>query len=712
MKRTTEKVHGLFRVLFSHLWVFVALSLPATVLAAPVTNSVTTGWLQHPDHPPVEVRLSLTGDYDPTDSTLPALLEVKLDGDWKTYWHSPGEGGFSPVIKLAESDNIEQVSWQWPAPVGFDIQGIRTVGYTGQAEFPLQLHLADNAKTRLQAILTLPTCTNICVLTDYQLNLAFDPTTLLPNPTLQTQYQQLLAKVPDTDNSDARLSALHWSQSEQQLDFILEHQQYWHNPEVYFHTNDATVSDLQFEQIALSVNDAHLQVSTKINHWLELPELQQAQLTITVVDVHLTSEYVLDLSQSSIEPIQFQADSLVSVPLLWVILFAVLGGLILNIMPCVLPVLGLKIHSLIQANSVSKSEVRQQFLAAAAGMLVSFWLLATGLLLLRSTGTAIGWGIQFQNPIFIGFMVLVTLVFTLNLAGAFEVRLPTSLNSWAASKGDNSRSGHFLQGMLATLLATPCTAPFLGTAVAFALAASGWMIFIVFTALGLGMALPWLAIAAFPTTARMLPKPGPWLGWIKPIFALLMFITTVWLTSLLHRFIEPAYFWLGVLSVTLFSLWLLGRRYGRRVIGYFFLALCIATAAYAIAWSAVTYQRGGEELRQDHIWQEFSEQALQQALNDNQTVFVDITADWCITCQSNKYTVLLRQPVHEALGDGIVLLRGDWTVPNTAINNYLHSNNTFGVPFNKVYGPAAPQGIELPTILTPGPVLNALENAQ
>lgn len=214
---------------------------------------------------------------------------------------------------------------------------------------------------------------------------------------------------------------------------------------------------------------------------------------------------------------------------------ALLGGLILNLMPCVLPVLALKLGTVLQHQEREQGTVRKQFLAASAGIITSFWVLAAMSSLLRATQGAVGWGIQFQSAGFIGLMVLVTLLFCANLLGLFEIRLPSALSTRLATSGGNGLGGHFLQGSFATLLATPCSAPFLGTAVAFALAAPLGQLWLIFTALGIGMSLPWLLVAALPRLALWLPKPGRWMNHLRILLGLMMLGSSLWLTSLLDN---------------------------------------------------------------------------------------------------------------------------------------------------------------------------------
>ncbi|MGM0481337.1 MAG: protein-disulfide reductase DsbD family protein [Pseudomonadota bacterium] len=686
------------------------ISLVAALLLYSVptlAETPSTGWLSHDDHPPVSVKLALTGHYEAERNLLPALLHVELDKGWKTYWRSPGEGGIPPTFDWSSSAQIEDIEWNWPIPSRYSIQGINTVGYQGSLTFPLMIKLSPGSRqAQITGTLTMSSCTTVCVLTDYPIDLRVDLNTLTVDSDRAFAFNQAMGKVP-RPLSDAQIKQALWSDEQQRIQLTLKRDSGWHDPELFLHSNDKALADASFSSPQTQVDGDTLSARINVKHWLELPDLTGSEVTLTISDKNFAGEYQVQLSAGSNTSTFNQA------PPLWVImLLALAGGLILNIMPCVLPVLGLKVKSLLLSGAQQPHVVRKQFFVSSLGIISSFLIIALGLILLRWSGGSVGWGIQFQSPYFIAALMLITWVFALNLMGAFEVKLPSSISTSAANAGDNSYKGHFMQGMLATVLATPCTAPFLGTAVAFALAAESPIILLIFAALGVGMALPWLLIAVFPKTARLLPKPGRWMLWLKPVFAIMMLATTVWLTTLLKNFISNGAFLALAASLSVITLLIIGKVHGRKALflslgGFLVLVAAIGTVLM------LTADRWVNKLPQDHQWQPLTQQRIDQAVADGQTVFVDVTADWCITCQANKVGVLLQDPVYTALGqEQITRLRGDWTKANKNITQYLKSNNTFGVPFNKVYGPAAPNGIQLPVVLSKEKVLNALENAR
>lgn len=686
------------------LWLVSLIAALLIYSAQSLAETPSTGWLSHEDHPPVSVKLELTGHYEAERNLLPALLHVELDDGWKTYWRSPGEGGIPPTFDWAKSANINDIEWHWPVPSRYSIQGIDTVGYQGSLTFPLMVQLSPDARqANISGTLTMSSCTTVCVLTDYPIDVHVDLDTLTVDSDRAFAFNQATGKVPREYDSNNVKQAI-WSDANQRVQLTIERDSGWQNPQLFIHSNDETLADAEFSSPDIQVESNSLTANIDVSHWLDLPDLSGAELIVTVSDEKFAAEYKVQLTAGTIAN---------NAPPLWaILLMALAGGLILNIMPCVLPVLGLKVQSLMLSGVQEPKVVRKQFFASSLGIISSFLVIALGLMALRWSGGSVGWGIQFQNPYFIAALVAITWLFALNLMGAFEFKLPSSLSTSAATAGDDSYKGHFLQGMLATVLATPCTAPFLGTAVAFALAAESSVILLIFAALGVGMALPWLLIAVFPRTAKLLPKPGRWMQWVKPIFATMMLATTVWLTTLLKNFISNEVFLALTVGLSVLTLVIIGKVHGRKALilsigGFLVLAAVVGTTL------VLTADRWVNKLPQDHQWQPLTQQRIDEAVASGQTVFVDVTADWCVTCQANKIGVLLQDPVFTALGEErVTRLRGDWTKANERITQYLKANNTFGVPFNKVYGPGAPDGITLPVVLSKDKVMDALEDAR
>ncbi|CED56981.1 putative suppressor for copper-sensitivity B precursor [Aliivibrio wodanis] len=684
----------------------LAILLTSTLLLSAFSVSaqpITTGWLTHPDHPPAQVRFMLTGEVDEENNQARGLLEVKLDGEWKTYWRSPGEGGVSPVLDWSKSTNLSKVDWYWPTPAYYEQSGLMTLGYKHDVIFPMELTVDDITKPiSFLGKLTLPTCTNICVLTEYDLELPpINLTDIKTNADAQHLYQQGFSNVPTVSDS-ITIVAAYFDKVSQQLHLKLRQDAGWNKPQILI--DGSEITDDYFSQPSIDINGNDVTATYKVTNWLGETDLVGKPISITVSDALFSHEL-----KAVIDDKPFAQTA--STSLLTMIGFALLGGLILNIMPCVLPVLGMKLNSMVASSQASKRSIRLQFFASAAGILTSFWLLAAGLLILKFTGSAIGWGIQFQSPIFIGFMVTITALFTANLFGVFEIQLPSRFSTSLANKGNDSTIGHFVQGMFATLLATPCSAPFLGTAVAFALGASTVEMLMIFTFLGLGMALPWLVFSLFPRLVSFMPKPGIWMNKVKLIFGLMMLITTLWLLSLLTPFIGGLSATILGLLLSIYLLYQIGKTQGKNTV-IAIIAIIVFASSTALIVGSMTTKHWATPIKDNLAWQPLNEHAIDEYVKQGKTVFIDVTADWCITCKANKIGVILQDPVYSVLQqDNVITMKGDWTHPSDKITNYLKNHQRFGVPLNVVYGPNAPQGLSLPVLLRSEDIIQAIEYA-
>ncbi|MFN7941220.1 MAG: thioredoxin family protein [Thermoanaerobaculia bacterium] len=394
-----------------------------------------------------------------------------------------------------------------------------------------------------------------------------------------------------------------------------------------------------------------------------------------------------------------------------------LGGLILNAMPCVLPILSLKVFGLVKAAGRGRREVATAALATSAGILLSFWGLAGAAIGARRAGAAVGWGIQFQEPGFVAFLAVVVLLFALNLWGLFEIRLPGALAS--AADGAAAREGlggHFASGLFATLMATPCSAPFLGTALSFALGQSAGVILAIFTAVGLGLATPYLALAVAPAAARILPRPGAWMETLRGLMGFLLAGAIVWLLFILAAQIAPEA--VAVLEVTLLAIalavWLAhraGARGARLVWASVAAALALATVALAAraprAVSPLAAPGGGESL----AWRAFDRAEAERLAAGGRLVLLDITADWCVTCKVNERLILGAPRVREALRrHDVVLMKGDWTNRDDEIARFLAAHGRYGIPFYMLYRPRREPYV-FSELLSQDAVVSALEEA-
>jgi thiol:disulfide interchange protein len=385
--------------------------------------------------------------------------------------------------------------------------------------------------------------------------------------------------------------------------------------------------------------------------------------------------------------------------------FAFVGGIILNLMPCVFPVLFLKGLALVQSSNEERSRIRSHGLVYTLGILVSFWAIVAALLLVRAGGSEAGWGFQLQSPTFLAILASGIFFFALSLAGLFDIGLSlTSVGGELAQK--QGYTGSFFTGVLATVVATPCTAPFMGAAIGFALAQAGWVTFAVFTALALGLAAPYLLLSFQPAWTRLLPRPGAWMETFKQVTAVIFLATVIWLTYVYGSLFPGGQgVYRAALLLSCFLLlavagWVLGRWPAR------WSSSIAAILIGALALAVPLYQRKDTTL----TWQPYSQQVLDQARAEGHPVFIDFTAAWCLSCQVNERVVLKSSDVQQQFRDKkVTLVRADWTQYDPEITKQLASVGRSGVPTYVIYPPGKGEADVLPELLTKDIVLTALK---
>ncbi|MEA5667619.1 protein-disulfide reductase DsbD [Stenotrophomonas sp. MH1] len=396
--------------------------------------------------------------------------------------------------------------------------------------------------------------------------------------------------------------------------------------------------------------------------------------------------------------------------LLWALLLALAGGLVLNLMPCVLPVLSLKVLGLAQSGE-SRAHARSHALWYTAGVLVAFAAVGGLVLALRAAGQAAGWGFQLQHPWFIATLVYLMFMVGLSLTGVFT--LGTNLGGIGQSLARRSGpSGDFFTGVLACVVASPCIAPFMGSALAYAFTAPAPLAFLVFVALGLGLALPFLLIGFVPSLARRLPKPGAWMETFKQVLAFPMYLTAIWLLWVLgkQRGIDAMALMLAGAATLALGLWWFERsRWHSRRTGMV-LGLVLAVLSLIPVWGVTRLPPPAAAAAQEGVVA-YSPEMLDRLRADNRVVFVNMTADWCVTCKANERGVLNRDAFRDSLKRvDAVYMHGDWTNVDPQISAFLEQHKAVGVPLYVVYGPGAPPRV-LPTVLTQSIVEDALLRA-
>ena len=649
-----------------------------------------------------------TGD----QSTLTLGLQFHMQKDWKIYWRQPGDAGYPPALDWSGSQNFSEAGISWPAPIRFSVLGFETVGYHDDVVLPITVtlpHPGEPASLRLAV--NYLTCSTICVPAMAHLSLDIPAGAASPS-----EFAGLIQSYRDRVPGDGTKAGLAIEKVESggtmkhpALEITARARDAFSAPDLFVEGPQT----LRFGPPKMDLSDsdrlAHISIPVSAVPGAPLI-LAGSEMTLTLVDGDRSAEYRAKVVPGAILPDAPPESSLVE--FLAVLGFGVLGGLILNLMPCVLPVLSIKLLSVVESGGRERRAARLGFLASAGGIIASFLVLAGALTAFKAAGYAIGWGIQFQHPGFLTLMVLLLTLFAGNLWGWFEFRLPGWLGS-AAGRSIDGRTllGNFATGAFVTVLATPCSAPFLGTAIGFALARGPGEIFAIFAALGLGLSLPYLAIAAVPGLTAHLPRPGRWMIALRRILALALVATAIWLLAVLALQTSVAAAILaGLICVAIAgALALLGGHALLRI------GLVSGLAILAFLPPLLFPERNvaPAEAAATDLWQDFNLAAIPNLVATGKVVLVDVTAEWCLTCKANEALVLSKPAVTGMIdGQKIIAMRADWTKKDDAIAAYLAGFGRYGIPFNAVYGPGAPTGIVLPELLSEKAVLDAIARAK
>jgi len=652
-----------------------------------------------------------------------AGLYFKLEPGWHIYWQNAGDSGEPPKIRWTLPQGVTATPVQFPAPARLPLGPLMDFGYENEVLFPFSFDVASSAKPGpavLDANVSWLVCREVCIPGKAELGMrvqlaASNPpsaTTSSVDETLWTNGIASLPKpLPAGDHVVFQPTATGFrlgveiGHRETRAAFFPSDQNVLDNPSPQHVTPTAKglVLDLK-KDASLTANPAQL------NGVLELAGGRNY-----VVSAALGKVVIPPSSTDWTALLQSAA-------------LAFLGGLILNLMPCVFPVLFLKGLSLVQSGSEERHRLRAHGLVYTAGILVSFWALVAALLGLRAAGSILGWGFLFQSPIFLGLMASLLFFLGLSLAGQFEIglTLTSAGGSLAAKQG---YAGSFFTGVLAVVVATPCTAPFMGAAVGYALAQTPAITFAIFTALALGLAAPYVALTLQPAWTRLLPRPGAWMDVLKQAVAVPIFGTVIWLAWVLAQAYGAATLAAILVGFLLLAIagWFLGRWPAKRwatgiaavillaVVGLSVLGQKVsddgapAAGSASAAAGSTASSSASSTASSTASWQPWSADAVSSNLAQGRPVFVDFTASWCLSCQVNE-RVALRQPeVQQAFQNAnVVLLKADWTRHDEAITEALTAMGRSGVPAYALYTPGSSDPQLLPEVLTPGIVTDAL----
>jgi thiol:disulfide interchange protein len=636
--------------------------------------------------------------------TLQVGLVLTLEEHWHVYWINAGDSGEPPKITWTLPPGITAGPMKFPIPTRLPLGPLMDFGYEDSVAFPVLLTASKDIKPgpiRIDAQVNWLVCREVCIPGKAHLGLNL---TVVPGPTAPVQpvgaVGEALGLIPKPLPPDMKFTALGGKQ-----DFVFTLTTGERETDAEFYPFDqeqiANAADQRVEPLSDGVRlrvaraPELTQLPAQIHGVLKLDDERAYEVTAPVT--------AGELPEARGPKAPAGATSLTT---LTAIGLAFLGGIILNLMPCVFPVLFLKGLALVQSGNEERSRLRSHGLVYTLGILVSFWIIVAALLILRAGGNQEGWGFQLQSPTFIALLAAGLFFFSLSLAGQFELGLSlTSVGGGLAQK--QGYTGSFFTGVLATIVATPCTAPLMGAAIGFALAQSAGVTFAVFTALALGLAAPYLLLSFNPAWTRLLPRPGAWMETLKQLTAVPLFATVIWLVWVYGHLSSATS--LGVDRVALllagFLLiaiagWALGKwpaRWSSAIAAVLLIAIGLAIPLYKPKDTTLT-------------WAPFSQQAITQAQAAGHPVFIDFTAAWCLSCQVNERLVLRSSDVQRQFADNkVTLLKADWTQYDPEITKHLASVGRSGVPTYVIY-PGRPNAsaVVLPELLTKDIVLNAL----
>ena len=617
-------------------------------------------------------------------------LWIKLDEGWHTYWRNPGDSGAGPILDWKLPKGYQATELFYPLPHRITSGSLESIAYENEVLFWLELDIPTWESGNLGAMRTLGlsaewlVCREECVPafleTELSLMISDELVPATETEFLAGQESYPYLKGRWESHAGDLLLRLPLEQPGKKIIDLFAY------PEVEIEARKPIIENAADTSILRIPNQS-------------LDKFKGGKFLALIEDLKTKkrSGVIYEVSQQEVN-------------IWWMIGFALLGGLLLNLMPCVFPILALKFYGVLQLGKEERREIlRSQFLYQA-GILFSFWALAAVLILLRNTGSSIGWGFHLQSPLFVSTLILFFFLLGLSFLDVFTINiiLPKSGGEYFNKEG---AIGHFLTGVLAVVVASPCTAPFMGAAIGYALLQPPWITFLLFTALGLGLGFPYLLFGLFPFLTRFLPPSGPWMIRFKEAMAFALFGTSVWLLYVLASQVNQLAMIsvVGCVVVAGFGVWAKRAFKGRIKI----LILCLSFSLIIGNLYLMVYKASFLELKveQQEFWQVFSNQSLEMQLSQGQSVFVNFTADWCLSCKANElYTFSSKEVRDYVSSSGLVMMKADWTNRNEEIGRILKKYGRAGVPMYLYYKNGSKKPIILPELLTPEIFLSKIQD--
>ena len=596
-------------------------------------------------------------------------VKIELQQGWKTYWKNPGDAGAPITIEFNDTSIEEKLKVLFPFPEKFTDHGVSTIGYEGQVIFPVRIQKNEIDKINEKINLDYLVCKDICIPISETKNLKLNLRNVVQSDAFMESYKTVPKKNLNYFNIGENII------SSEKISIKIINKDEFENIELFAYSEDTNLKVKKLKSSFEVFLDNNI-------------ESLNGPIDFSFSNGNVYEEISFDFNKKSIQT-----------PIIYFIILAFLGGLILNFMPCVLPILSLKLYSFLSLAKDDDNKIRFDCSLTIAGIVTSFLVLAITVIFLKTFGETVGWGFHFQNQFFLMFILVLMLIFSLNLLGFFEIILPQNalykINNFLNT---NSKSGHYFSGVFATLLATPCSAPFLGTAVGFSMGSSNQNIVIIFLSIALGFSFPYLCFIIIPKIVKLLPRPGKWMNNLKYFLGLLMLLSFVWISNL---------FKINFLLIFLFTSLILIFTCLKNKSKF-----TMITSLLFVITNIFFFSEKMNLHKNKLIWEDYNDKSLESYLNENRFVLVDVTADWCVTCQFNKITTLnTKKLVDFLIKHEVLVIRADWTNKDKDIFDFIKRYNRYGIPVNIVYGPKNKEGILLPEILSKDIVIDKLMEA-
>lgn len=728
-----------------------------TLLALlPVLNltPLLPAFAQTPDlAPKVAVRILPEFDAVKPGQTIAMAVEQTIEDHWHVYWKNPGDSGEATRIRWVLPDGVTAGDIQWPIPERIAFGPLLNFGYNKRATYLVDLTIPSDYKASSisgTADIELLVCNEICIPETKEIKFDIPVTTTDANPTDANFFANARAKIPETvawqglveeANNALMLSfkadpeVLPLLSAAKSVEFYPEEWGIIQNPA-------PQIAKIENGQITLTIpRDTRPLTEIKEIKGVLVYETTDGvrkgynvQTPIAALPQENSTAAIATATDDDTAPAVFVPEEApmtagTSTTLMQALLFAFFGGLILNLMPCVFPILSMKALSLVRMSDKEQHQAVFSGIAYTLGVLSCFALIAGVLIVLQKTGENIGWGFQLQNPVVVLLLSYILFIVGLNLSGMFEFtgRLANIGQDLTQKKG---YTGSFFTGALATIVATPCTAPFMGIALGYALLQPPVVSLAIFLALGFGLALPYLLLCVVPALRKALPRPGLWMETFRQFLAFPMFASAAWLLWVYGQQVEGYYAGLMALLGAVFiamGIWMWQRAPSHQparsfihAIAALFIIIAVSIASISMAKMPMTVakiEENIEAIAAKHETIPFSPATLENLLAGKDPVFVEMTASWCITCKVNERIALATEATQKLFKEhNVAYIQGDWTNQNPEITNFLKSHGRNGVPLYVFYGErdpttnTRPDPVVLPQLLTNGLVADIVIN--